>query len=134
MLLWQVVIFYIPIHKVLEQPWRHFTSLKRWKCFQIPHLSTRVSSTFCRWHTLRSDTSYKGRKPFLPILKLLSFTCVICCNWRLFFSDDSIMFRDFLFPSVLQFGIIISHRCKQNNLFLIIRKYYCTFWIKVIPR
>ena len=29
--------FYIPIHKVLEQPCWHFTSLKLHKCSQIPH-------------------------------------------------------------------------------------------------
>ena len=99
----------------MEQPWRHFTSLKLCKCSQIPHPSTRVSSTFCRWHMLRFDTSYTGGKPFLPILKLLGLTCVICCNEQLFFSGSA-MFRDFLFPSALQFGIIIFHRCKQNNL------------------
>ena len=70
----------IPIHKVLEQPWRHFVSLKQWKCFQIPNPSTRVSSTFCRWHMLWFDTGYKGGKSFLPILKLLGLTWVICCN------------------------------------------------------
>ena len=80
LLLRKVIIFYIRIHKVLEQPWRHFTSLKLCKCSQIPHPSTRVSSTFCRWHMLRFDTSYKGGKPFLPILKLLGLTCVICCH------------------------------------------------------
>ena len=69
-----------PIHKVLEQPRRRFASLKLCKCFQIPHSSTRVSSTFCRWHMLWFDTSYKGGKSFLPILKLLGLTCVICCN------------------------------------------------------
>ena len=37
---------------------------------QIPHRSARVSSTFCRWHMLRFNASYKGEKPFLPILKL----------------------------------------------------------------
>ena len=80
LLLRKVIIFYVPIHKVLEQPWRYFTSLKLCKCPQIRHPSTRVSSTFCRWHMLRFDTSYKGGKPFLLILKLLGFTCVICCN------------------------------------------------------
>ena len=35
---------YIPIHKVLEQPWRHFTSLKQCKCYQIPHPPLRVVS------------------------------------------------------------------------------------------
>ena len=69
-----------PIHKVLEQPRRRFASLKLCKCFQIPHSSTRVSSTFCRWYMLWFDTSYKGGKSFLPILKLLGLTCVICCN------------------------------------------------------
>ena len=64
LLLRKVIIFYIPIHKVLEQPWRHFTSLKLCKCSQIPHPSTRVSSTFCRWHMLRFDTSYKGGNLF----------------------------------------------------------------------
>ena len=29
---------------------------------------------------LRFDTSYKGGKRFLPMLKLLVLTCVICCN------------------------------------------------------
>ena len=67
---------------------------------QIPHRSTRVSSTFCRWHMLRFDASYKEGKPFLPVLKLLVLTCVICCDQRLFF-PDSVMFKDFLFLSVL---------------------------------
>ena len=39
---------YIPIHKVLEQPWRHFTSLKLCKCFQVPHPSPRVTATSSR--------------------------------------------------------------------------------------
>ena len=33
------------IHKVLQQTWRHFTSLKQCKCSQIPLLSPRVTST-----------------------------------------------------------------------------------------
>ena len=33
------------IHIVLEPPWRHFTSLKLWKCSQILHPSPRVAST-----------------------------------------------------------------------------------------
>ena len=41
----RVLSFYTPIHKVLEQPWRHFTSLKLCKCYQIPHPSVRVTST-----------------------------------------------------------------------------------------
>ena len=41
------------------------------------------------------------------------------------------MFRDFLFPSVLWFGIIISHRCKQNNLFIIIRKFIKPFRLQL---
>ena len=100
LLLRKVIIFYIPIHKVLEKPRRHFTSLKLCKCYQIPHPSTRVSSNFCRWHMLRFDTSYKGGRPFVPILKLVGLNCAICCNWQLFF-PDSVMFRDFLFLSVL---------------------------------
>ena len=32
------------IHNFLEQPWRHFTSLKLYKCSQIPLTSTRVTS------------------------------------------------------------------------------------------
>ena len=32
-----VLRFYIPIHKVLEWLWRHFTSLNLCKCSQIPH-------------------------------------------------------------------------------------------------
>ena len=56
-LLLRKVIFCIPIHQVFEQPWRHFTSLKLCKCSQIPHPSTRVSSTFCRWHMLSFDAS-----------------------------------------------------------------------------
>ena len=90
----------IAIHKFLEQPWRHFTSLELCKCSQFPGPWTRVSSTFCRWHMLKFETSYKGGKSFLPILKLLSLACVICCNKRLFF-PDSVMFRHFLFPSEL---------------------------------
>ena len=70
----------MPIHKGLEQPLTHFTSLKLCKYSQIPHPSTRVFSTFYRWHMLRFDTNYKGGKPFLPLLKLLGLTCVICCN------------------------------------------------------
>ena len=42
---------YIPIHKVLEQPWRHFTSLKLCKCFQVPHPSPRVTATSSRTKT-----------------------------------------------------------------------------------
>ena len=83
----------IPIHKILEQPWRHFASLKLWKCFQIPHPSTRASSTFWRWHMFCFDTSYKGGKYFLPILKLLGLTCVIFffpvyCNLGVLFLID----------------------------------------------
>ena len=37
--------FYILIHKVLQQPWRHFTSLKLCKCSQMPHSSPRVAPT-----------------------------------------------------------------------------------------
>ena len=36
---------YIPIHKALEQPCRHFTSRKRCKCYQSSHPSLRVAST-----------------------------------------------------------------------------------------
>ena len=46
----------------------------------LPCPSLRVSSTFCRWHMSRFDTSYKGGKPFLPVLKVLVLTCVICCD------------------------------------------------------
>ena len=35
----------IPIHKVLEYSWRHFTSLELCKCSQIPRPSPRVAST-----------------------------------------------------------------------------------------
>ena len=38
-------------HKVLKQPWRHFTSLKLYKCFQIPQPSSRVISTSNRIKT-----------------------------------------------------------------------------------
>ena len=109
------------------------TSPKLCICPQVSHPSTRVSSTFCRWHMLRFDTSYKGGKPFLPILKLLGLTCATCCNEQ-FFLPESVMFRDFLFPCKLLFGIIISHRCKQDNLFIIMKKYYHNFSIKVILR
>ena len=47
---------YISIHKVLEQTWRHFTSLKLCKCSQIPHSSPRVTSTTNR-NTLNYATS-----------------------------------------------------------------------------
>ena len=80
LLLRKVIIFYIPIHKVLEQLWRHFTSLQLRKCSQIRHPSTRVSSSFCTWQMWRFDTSYKRGKPFPTILKPLSLTCVICCK------------------------------------------------------
>ena len=36
------------IHKVLQQTWRHFTSLKLCKCSQIPLPSPRVTSTYNR--------------------------------------------------------------------------------------
>ena len=42
---------YIPIHKVLELPWRHFTSLKLHKCSEIPHPSPRVTSISNRTKT-----------------------------------------------------------------------------------
>ena len=80
LLLRKVKIFYIPIHKVLEQSWRHFASLKLCKYSQISHPSTRAASTSCRWHMLRFDTSYKEGKHFFPILQLLGLICVICCN------------------------------------------------------
>ena len=44
------------IHKVLQQTWRHFTSLKLCKCSQIPHSSPRVTSTTNR-NTLNYATS-----------------------------------------------------------------------------
>ena len=46
-----VTKFYTPIHKVLEKPWKHFTSLKLCKCSQIPHPSPRVASTSNRTET-----------------------------------------------------------------------------------
>ena len=76
----KVIIFYIHIHNVLEQPRSYFTSLKLCKYCQISHPSTRVSSTCCRWHIFRFDTGYKGGNPFLLILKPPGLTCVICCN------------------------------------------------------
>ena len=100
LLLRRVIMFYISVHKVLEQPWRHFTSLKLWKCSQIPHPSIRVASTSRRWHMLRFDTGWEGGKTFRPISKLPGLTCVICCNQGLFFSDN-IMIRDCYFPATL---------------------------------
>ena len=37
-------IFFIPTHKILDQPWRNLTSLKLCKCSHVPHLSPRVIS------------------------------------------------------------------------------------------
>ena len=105
LLLRKVITFYIPIHKVLEQSWRHFASLKLCKCSQIPHPSTRVSSTFCRWHLLRFDTSYKEGKSFLLILKLVGLTCVICD----YFSQIVLCLGIFFFPVY----------CNSELLFLI---------------
>ena len=39
-------------HKVLEQPWRDFTSLKLCQCSQIPQPSSRVTSTSNRIKTI----------------------------------------------------------------------------------
>ena len=44
-------IFFIPIHKVLDEPWRNLTSLKLCKCSHVPHLSPRVISTSNRTKT-----------------------------------------------------------------------------------
>ena len=93
----RVIIFYGPIHKALEWPWRHFPSLKLCKCSQIPHPSTIVASNSRRWHMLTFDTGWEGGKPSLLILRLLWLACVICCNQGLFF-PDSVMFRDSYFP------------------------------------
>ena len=41
----RVLRFYIPIHKVLERPWRNFTFLKLCKCYQIPPTPLRTAST-----------------------------------------------------------------------------------------
>ena len=41
----RVLRLYVPIHKILEQPWRYFTSLKLCNCYQIPPPSLRVPST-----------------------------------------------------------------------------------------
>ena len=38
-------------HKVLKQPWRHFTSLNLYQCSQIPQPSPRVTSTSNRIKT-----------------------------------------------------------------------------------
>ena len=103
LLLRKVIIFYIPIYKVLEQPWRQFTSLKLDKCSPIPHASIKVASTSCR-------------KPFLPILELLSLTCVFCCNFQLFF-PNSVMFRDYYFPNCVMIRDYFS-QC------IIIRDYF----------
>ena len=48
----RVVRFCIPIHKVLKQPLRHFTSLKLCNCSQIPPPSLRVAPT-------RSKTNHR---------------------------------------------------------------------------
>ena len=42
---WIMLIASAWIHKVLEQLWKHFTSLKLCKCSQISHISPRVAST-----------------------------------------------------------------------------------------
>ena len=39
-------------NKVLEQPWRHFTSLKLSHCYKIPQPSHRVTSTSNRIKTI----------------------------------------------------------------------------------
>ena len=44
---------YIPVLKVLEYCWRHFTYLKLYKCSQIPHPSPRVASVPNRTKTNR---------------------------------------------------------------------------------
>ena len=106
LLLSKVIICYIPIHNVLGKPGSYFTFLKLCKCSQIPHSSTRVLSTFCGWYILKFDTSYKGEKPFLPALKLLGLTCVICCNQLLYF-PYSAMFKDFLFPNDCNSGLLL---------------------------
>ena len=39
----RVLRFYIPIHNLLEKPWRHFTTMKLCKCYQLPSLITQIS-------------------------------------------------------------------------------------------
>ena len=41
----EILRFYIPICKVLEQPWRNFTSLELCKCSWIMHPLPRAAST-----------------------------------------------------------------------------------------
>ena len=72
LLLWRVIILYIPIHKVLEQPWRHFTSLKLCKYSQILQPLPRLTSTSVRWHILKFDTGW-GEKPFSSNIKTSGF-------------------------------------------------------------
>ena len=57
--------FFVPVHKVLEYPWRHFTSLKLCKCSQIPNPSPRVASNPNRTKTSHID---------LIICKLSTYT------------------------------------------------------------
>ena len=46
-------------HKILEQPWRHFTCLKLCLCSQIPQLPPRVTSISNRTKTNTSLIIYK---------------------------------------------------------------------------
>ena len=80
LLLRKMIIFYTPIHKVLKQLKRHFTSLKLCKCSQIPRPSSTFIINLLQMAHVKVCASCKRGKPFLPILKLLGSTCVICCH------------------------------------------------------
>ena len=88
MLLGKVITFYIPIHNVLEQPCRNFTSLKLCKCSQIPHPSTEYhqpSIVYHRKEILLYWIKFIPRWCFLRVFLITTFFYIS----RLVFSDLS---------------------------------------------